>query len=354
MTRWRRRWKQHWVFAVFVLTVLSLVHRRRDQASFTTISPSISLLAPSYHHDTDTGSTSTVIILAEEQRATEASSSPLSSSSHLTSGTNCSSWKGPHEVLVRPTVYVCGFDLWNFAQNLFPDFDYGGRLTHVHDSLSQDGTTNWCAQDVLVQGGLDGPCDVPQIVIHETFPGKILFVNSEARKGTKAAEKHRLSDRFYQIGPSEEEHPPAAGGGDETTLLKTKRTLSVYFGAIFWSATTTPEQRGFFLKESRVEATMSHKDEMAVEQQQRHEGRKQAVIFMVSNCLKERREAATLISTILRLIMARNAVPYPTTNTTRLFHSKNIKAEDPTFIIISCIRSTNFVWSWKIQRQKDI
>jgi hypothetical protein len=43
-------------------------------------------------------------------------------------------------------------------------------------------------------------------------------------------------------------------------------------------------------------------DEMVLEQQELlQEERKHAVIFLVSNCLKERREAATLISNILRV-----------------------------------------------------
>ena len=275
--------KKHWLVLVFVFTILSLIHRRKDLALLTTL-PSSTFFSPRLYRKHDEGSTSIMMTLSEAQQA-----SSSSSSSHPTRGSNCSSWKGSHEVPVRPTVYVCGFDLWNFAQNIFPDFQYGGRLT--------SSTTSWCPQDVLVQGGLDGPCDVSQIVVQETFPGKVLYVNSEARKG--AAEKHRLSDRFYQIGPTEEEHHSV---GDEPTATKT-RTMPVYFGAIFWSATTTPDQRGIFLKESRVETTIvRHKDKMVLKQEELpQEERKQAVIFLVSNCLKERREAATMISNILRV-----------------------------------------------------
>jgi len=192
--------------------------------------PSSTFFSPLLYHKHDEGSTTILLNLSKPS---------YTSSSHPTSGSNCSFWKGSREVPVRPTVYVCGFDLWNFAQNIFPDFHYGGRLTLSPDQ-SGTATTSWCPQDVLVQGGLDGPCNVPQIVVQETFAGKILYVNSEARKG--AAEKHRLSDRFYQIGPTEEERHTV---GDERT---TKRTMSVYFGAIFWSATTTPEQRRIFLQ----------------------------------------------------------------------------------------------------------
>jgi hypothetical protein len=162
------------------------------------------------------------------------------------------------------TVFCCGFDdqcrLWT---GLLDDFQYGGRLTDPKRQ-SQVG-------DVLLMIGLDGPCDVSQDDIHDHFEGQVLFVNTESRQGG-SAEKQRLSTRFYKIGPGEQEW-----GKEE------ERTLSVYFGAIFWYTTTLPQQRTMFLQKERPLS----------------DRRLDAVAFIASNCLPIRRQAASQLSAIV-------------------------------------------------------
>ena len=169
------------------------------------------------------------------------------------------------------TIYLCGFNLWNFYKGVFDDFNYGGRLTDVTISTSSK-------KDVLLYVGLDGPCDISQKKIQQNFNGKVLFVNTEPRKGD-AAEKQRLSDRFYKIGPTED---PSE-----------ERTLPVYFGSIFWYAITTPEQRTMFWESLEERQSRIH-GESALE-------RRNAVAFLVSNCVSFRREAAARISDLVEV-----------------------------------------------------
>lgn len=163
------------------------------------------------------------------------------------------------------TLFCCGFDdqcsLW---RGIFDEFLFGGRLMD-----SRQGQVG----DVLLMIGLDGPCDVSQDDIRIHFEGKVLFVNTESRKGGNA-EKQKLSTRFYKIGPSEEE----LSNNDK------ERTLPVYFGAIFWYTTTSPQHRAVFLDNHRP-----------------HSDRLDAVAFVASNCLPIRREAASQISALMEI-----------------------------------------------------
>lgn len=162
----------------------------------------------------------------------------------------------------QKTLFFCGFDdQWNIGKAIFDDYQNGGKLVDLQNTRTH-------VNDVLLMVGLDGPCDVSQDDIRKYFPGKVLFINTEPRQGG-SAEKQRLSNRFFKIGPSEQQE---------------ERTFPVYFGAIFWYATTSEQQRAAFWEDTRPNAD-----------------RQNAVVFLASNCLSFRREAASRISDIVEV-----------------------------------------------------
>jgi hypothetical protein len=181
-----------------------------------------------------------------------------------------------------PRIYLCGHDLWNFYKGIFPDLEFGGRLETT--SILASSTK----EDVLLFVGMDGPCAVSFNEIQSTFAGKILFVNGEPRKGG-ASEKQRLSTRFYKLGPSEH---------DETE----PRTLPIYFGTIFWYASTTSKQQQAWL----LDPSLKHQSE--------NNNPRDAVVFVASNCLPLRREAASEISKIVEVHHGPKCRPSPPNN----------------------------------------
>lgn len=180
-----------------------------------------------------------------------------------------------------PTLYLCGFDLWNFYKGIFDDYELGGRL-------SKDSVAASTMEDVLLQVGLDGPCPVTQDTIQSAFKGKVLFVNTESRKGD-AAEKQRFSPHFFKIGPSE----------DPTE----ERTLPVYFGSIFWyAATTTNEQRSIFWEDATKKQKRIANEEPP---------RRDAIVFLVSTCIDQRRQVASKLSELIPVHFGPKCPPFP-------------------------------------------
>jgi len=156
-----------------------------------------------------------------------------------------------------PRLFTCGFDLWSLGTELFGDLEFVGRFGESSHKPK--------AQDILLQGGLNGPCHQSP---EAEFPGKILFVNSEARTDNNL----QLQDRFVQLGP--------VGNPHERALPK------VTFGAIFFIASTTPEQRQWILDPT----------------QRPHSGKpREAAVFVTNRCGGSRKQAAMDISSLVKI-----------------------------------------------------
>jgi hypothetical protein len=163
-------------------------------------------------------------------------------------------------------LFVCGFDLWNFGSQLFGDLDFAGRLG---ESLAPPPLET----DILLQGGLNGPCATSP---RASFPGRILFIHSESRKGVDV-EKQSLNERFFKLGPSE--------------VSSSERSLHVSFGAIYFVSATTKEQRSWILDPSKKPKSIDPRD---------------AVIYVVNQCRTFRNEAALEISETLDIRIHQN------------------------------------------------
>lgn len=176
---------------------------------------------------------------------------------------------------VKPKLFTCGFDLWNFTNNVFDDLEFAGRFGETTVAVEPIAPT---AQDILVQGGIRGPCSVnPQ----EAFPGKILFVNSEARKDGDSL-IHLQNERFFLLGPT------------ASSSLTSERSLPIVsFGAIFFASTTTPKQREWILNSSKK----LKPDSNTV---------RDAIIYVVNRCGTKRNEAALELTETLGMTIHQN------------------------------------------------
>lgn len=161
-----------------------------------------------------------------------------------------------------PRVFVCGFDLWNFRIQLFGDLEFAGRFGEGVASVETD---------ILLQGGLNGPCSKSP---DTGFPGQILFVHSEARKGGDA-EKHLWNARFFKLGPSEEESPSSMS--------------VVSFGAIYFVSATTQEQRQWILDPNKKRKAVYDSSTAA----------RRAIVYVVNRCGTFRNEVAVEFSEVL-------------------------------------------------------
>ncbi|CAJ1964885.1 unnamed protein product [Cylindrotheca closterium] len=233
-----------------------------------------------YERNTENTAASTTAITHDDS-----SSSVVATSKHATITTSGST--------AKPRLFTCGFDLWNFGQELFGDL-----LEEVGRFGETTTTAKPTSQDILLQGGLNGPCSQSP---DEEFPGKVLFVHSEAR----TAEKHLINERFYQLGPTSSEHAEpfgnalsslstaTTGGGAAaaTSIMSTRALPMVTFGAIFWVSSTTREQRQWILDPKKRQGAPS--------QQNNDKRRREAVVFVVNRCGTFRKEAALEISKLL-------------------------------------------------------
>lgn len=162
-----------------------------------------------------------------------------------------------------PRVFVCGFDLWNFSANLFGDLAFAGRFESASDALPSD---------VLLQGGLNGPCSSSP---DSSFPGRILYIHSESRTGGDA-EKQLWNERFFKIGPSD----------------SSERSLPIVsFGAIFFASATTKEQRTWIIDPARKQKSTYVWD---------------AAVYVVNQCRTFRNEAAIELSEALDMKIHQN------------------------------------------------
>jgi hypothetical protein len=168
--------------------------------------------------------------------------------------------KIPQEDASRnPRVFVCGFDLWNLRNQLFGDLEFAGRFGEATSITSLE-------TDILLQGGLNGPCSTSP---DGSFPGKILFVHSEARKGGDA-EKHLWNDRFFKLGPSE-----------DSPSTSERSMPGILFGAIVFVSATTAEQRQWILDPTKKRKVVDPRP---------------AIIYVVNRCGTFRNEAALELS----------------------------------------------------------
>mmetsp|Transcript_40316 Transcript_40316/g.97367 ORF Transcript_40316/g.97367 Transcript_40316/m.97367 type:complete len:460 (+) Transcript_40316:80-1459(+) len=185
----------------------------------------------------------------------------------------------------KPRLFTCGFDLWNLGHHLFGDLEHVGRFGET----STGGTEQQqpLPQDILLQGGLNGPCHKSP---EQEFPGKVLFVHSEARTGGDA-EKQEWNERFFKLGPTENAEPMMMGNANALSLSSstTSRALPmVTFGAIYFVSTTTPEQRQWILDAaSRPNSSLQNP------------ATREAVVYLVNRCGTFRKQAAIEISDIL-------------------------------------------------------
>eukprot|EP00980_Cylindrotheca_fusiformis_P019056 scaffold6428_cov103-Cylindrotheca_fusiformis.AAC.2 len=176
-------------------------------------------------------------------------------------------------------IFECGFDLWNFRLQLFGDLEFAGRLDDSKDDHSN--VAKPTSNDILLQGGLNGPCS--DISPEVDFPGKILFVHSEAFVGGDA-EKQLQNERFFKLGPS-------SSFSTKDSNNSIRLISKVTFGAIYFISATTHEQRQWIL-----DPTQKRKAITTNSQETRN-----AMVYVVHRCGSFRNEAAEELSSIVQV-----------------------------------------------------
>ena len=149
-------------------------------------------------------------------------------------------------------LYVCGYDHPSIAQELFPDYNYAGKLV-AGQSAQPD--------DVVVYGSF-GPC--PYSI--SQFPGKILYMNGEPEE-----QPIHLPNEF-RIGPSADDDVHSIRYYHFVTILLQD------FPSSMWSKITDPRLR--------PQSSLEYK----------------AVMYTSGNCVEIRQTAAETISTVVPIV----------------------------------------------------